>query len=387
MKTYIPEGFTFSSVSAGIKYKDRDDLALIFSETGASVCGVFTKNRVKAAPVVYSKEMLEKNRNKFNAILINSGNANACTGDKGLKDCFTLSEKLSQNLNVESRNILLASTGVIGVTLPVGKISDKFPELIRSLKKESVHKVASAIMTTDTFPKIFSIKDDFTICGIAKGAGMINPDMATMLCFILTDADIEKDKLKSMLSDITEKTFNSICVDGDTSTNDSVFLMSSSVIKDVDYDKFYNNLYNVMLALAKMIVKDGEGATKLIKITVAGGTSLLQCKNICKALSKSLLVKTAFFGNDPNWGRIICAVGYSDKNVIPEKIDIFYDKYQIVKNGMEDKSFSEKEIVRYLEKNNEINLKIDLKLGDFSYDYYTCDLSYEYVKINAEYRT
>jgi len=387
MKQFIPEGFLFSSANAGIKYENRDDLALIYCGEGAKVCGVFTKNKVKAAPVKYSQKILESGFSKIKALLINSGNANACTGAKGLKDCYEISEKLSEFTHCNSKNILIASTGVIGVELPVKKITDKFPELTKSLSVNNLENVAKAIMTTDTFPKIFSVRNDFTICGIAKGAGMINPNMATMLAFILTDADIEYEVMQKILRKINGKTFNSICVDGDTSTNDTVLLLSSGLKKNVNIEKFSDGLYEVMLNLAKMIVRDGEGATKLIKITVKGGVSSEQCKKICDALSKSLLVKTAFFGADPNWGRIICANGYSDTDIIPEKIDIFFGNYPVVERGMEAPEFSEKEISNYLADNNEINVTINLNSGNFSHECYTCDLTYEYVKINSEYRT
>ncbi len=390
MKIHVPEGFQFGVVSAGIKEKGKHDLSIIYCDSGANVAGVFTTNTVKAAPVIYSSEILEKNYNDIKAVLINSGNANACTGDRGLRDCHTISEELSKTLNIDKDKILLSSTGVIGVPLPVDSIVSSFPKLVENMSVNNIEKVASAIMTTDTYPKIYSVKEDdknFTVCGIAKGAGMINPNMATMLAFILTDAYIEQNMLKNMLKEITEKTFNIISVDGDTSTNDTVFVMSSGKKKGIDTGKFFDNLYNTMLKLAKMIVKDGEGATKLIKITVKGGKSVEQCKRICKGIAGSPLVKTAFFGCDPNWGRIICAVGYSDDNVIQKKIDIFFDNHKIVAKGVEADEFSERDAAKYLSENDEINLIVNLNIGDSFYEYYTCDLTYDYIKINAEYRT
>ncbi len=388
MQIDIPKGFLFSSTEANIKYSNRDDLALILCKDGAKAAGIFTTNSVKAAPVLYSKNILEQNNLSVKAILVNSGNANACTGEKGIEACNVISEKLAELLGIKKGEVLLASTGVIGVQLDIKKIIDNLDTLIGSLSNDKISNVASAIMTTDTFPKMYSVREnDFTICGIAKGAGMINPNMATMLGFILTDADIESSALSSILREINEKTFNAICVDNDTSTNDTVFLLSSGKNKNIDFDKLYEKLYEVMLNLAKMIVKDGEGATKLLKVTVKGGLSEIQCKNICKGIANSLLVKTAFFGADPNWGRIICAVGYSDESVKQEKIDIFFDNYQIVKNGLESETFSEKEVSDYIMKNDEINIIVDLNLGEHSFEYYTCDISYDYVKINAEYRT
>ena len=384
----IPEGFFFAAAAAEIKYSKRDDIALIYCPEGADVSAVFTKNSVKAAPVIYSSEILKKNE-KVKAIFINSGNANACTGNEGIKHCYLLSEELKKLL-ASNGNILITSTGVIGVKLPVDKIISKLPELIENLSRESISKVAKAIMTTDTFPKIYSFyssSGDFSICGIAKGAGMINPNMATMLAFILTDAFVDKAEMDAILSEINEKTFNSICVDGDTSTNDSVLLMSSSIKKDIDMLEFKAGLEKVMKNLAKMIVKDGEGATKFIKFHIKGGRDRFQCKKIGEALSKSLLVKTAFFGGDPNWGRIICTIGYADGEISPENIDIYFGDYIVVKDGMEAKEFKEQEIAEYLTNNDELSVTINLNLGNSSWVYYTCDLSYEYVKINAEYRT
>jgi glutamate N-acetyltransferase/amino-acid N-acetyltransferase len=385
----LPEGFKLAVASAEIKYKGRDDVGLIYCPKGADVSALFTKNVVKAAPVLYSQNILQKN-NKIYALLVNSGNANACTGEQGSSDCIYLSDEVKKALNIKKGEVLLASTGVIGVRLPVTKISDKLSYLVKNLSSDPllIEKFAESIITTDTFKKIYSIKkDNFSICGIAKGAGMINPNMATMLCFILTDAYIPENHLSSMLHRNNERTFNSICVDGDTSTNDSVFLLSSGVNEVDNLEEFESSLYEVMLNLAKMIVKDGEGATKFIKILIKNGLNQEQCKKIAESISKSLLVKTAFFGGDPNWGRLICAIGYSDETVDPQKIDIYFGEFKIVSNCIEAEGFKEEIVAEYLKNNHEITVTIDLKLGKSSWEYYTCDLTYDYVKINSEYRT
>ncbi len=383
----IPEGFLFSAINAEIKYKNRDDLALIFFPNSANVSAVFTKNRVKAAPVIYCKNLL-KGRNKFKAIVINSGNANACTGEQGLNACKEICNNIAEKLKITRDEVLISSTGVIGVQLPILNFIKNSENLVKKLSKKNIESAARAIMTTDSFPKINSVKkDNYTICGIAKGAGMINPDMATMLAFILTDAFVEKDIMDKILKNVVDKTFNSITVDGDMSTNDSVFFISTGINKEIDIEKFENDILEVCFNLAKMIVKDGEGATKLIKIRVKNGASEDQCRRICESIANSLLVKTAMFGGDPNWGRILAAIGYSGEIFNPENIIIYLGENKIVENGMEAITFSEKKCAEYLRENREIEIIVDLNQGDKFWDYFTCDISYDYVKINAEYRT
>ncbi len=384
---YIPEGFLFSSANAKIKYENRNDVGLIYCPNGVKVSAVFTKNKIKAAPVLYSQNLL-KNKSNFKAIIINSGNANACTGEQGVENCKIICSNIAKKLKIHEHDVLISSTGVIGVPLPVKNFLNISEPLIKNLTKEEFINVAKAIMTTDTIHKIYSVKkDNFTIFGFAKGAGMINPDMATMLAFILTDADIDKNLMDDILKRVVDKTFNSITVDGDMSTNDSVFLMSNRLKKNINIDEFEKSLYEVALNLAQMIVRDGEGATKFVKILVRNGTSEKQCKNIAKSVANSLLVKTAIFGGDPNWGRIIAAVGYSGENFISEKLDIYFGDYKIVENGAESENFSEKRCAQYLKKNKDINIIIDLNEDDKNWEYYTCDITYDYVKINAEYRT
>ena len=372
--------FKFSSVEAQIKYKNRDDLAVAYSEKPFCVKAVFTQNKFKAAPVKFCIDRLNK-FDKFNAIIVNSGNANACTGDEGLNDCFEIEKSLKKIFKIDN-GVLIASTGVIGVRLPVDKILKSLPELKNNLLENNYENFAKAIMTTDTFPKIVKFEKDFFITGIAKGAGMIHPNMATMLAFIFTDAKIDNVDLKKII----DKTFNSISVDGDTSTNDSVFLCSSEE-KDVNYNELEKRLFYVCNELAKMIVSDGEGSTKFIEIDVINGKDEERCKKIAETIAKSPLVKTAFFGNDPNWGRIICAIGYSGVDFNENKITLKIGDYIVFKNCKESKNFSEENVYNYLKNNKNVKIEINLNEGNCSWRYYTCDLTYDYVKINAEYRT
>ncbi len=376
--------FKFASAEAGIKYKNRDDVAIVYSEKPFYVKAVFTKNRFRAAPVEFCADRLEK-FSKFNAIIVNSGNANACTGQQGLKDCLEIEQAVKEHFNIEN-GVLIASTGVIGVNLPVNKIVQKLPNLKKNLDEKNYEKFAKAIMTTDTVHKVVHYSKNFNMLGIAKGAGMIHPNMATMLAFIFTDAKVNLKKIDKIFKKVIDKTFNSISVDGDTSTNDSVFL---SVLPEnpVDTEELENALFYVCNTLAQKIVKDGEGATKFIEINVINGKTERDCRKIAETVSKSPLVKTAFFGNDPNWGRIICAIGYSGADFIPEKVELKIGEYKVFENGKEFPEFSEEKIFNYLKNNSEITLTINLNSGNFSWKYYTCDLTYDYVKINAEYRT
>lgn len=377
--------FSFASVNAEIKYKDRDDLAIVYSEKPFFVKAVFTKNKFRAAPVNFCIDRLKKNK-KFNAIIVNSGNANACTGKQGYLDCELIERKLKEEFQIEN-GILIASTGVIGVRLPLEKICKKISILKKNLSSENYEDFAKAIMTTDTVPKIVEYKNGkFRIFGIAKGAGMIHPNMATMLAFIFTNANIELKKIDKAFKDVIDRTFNSISVDGDTSTNDSVFL-SILPEEDVEFNEFINGLRYVCENLAKKIVEDGEGSTKFIEINVINGNNKEKCKQIAETIAKSPLVKTAFFGNDPNWGRIICAVGYSNVNFNPENIILTIGQHKVFENGMESPEFSEEKVYEYLKNNRNVSLTVNLNEGKASWKYYTCDFSYEYVKINAEYRT
>ncbi|AEH44646.1 arginine biosynthesis bifunctional protein ArgJ [Thermodesulfatator indicus DSM 15286] len=389
---FIPEGFSFGAIASGIKKKGFD-LGLIYAEKPALGVGVFTTNLVKAAPVLLGQEVLTRN-NKFRAIIVNSGCANACTGEAGLLDAKEISSYLAQKLNCSPEEILPASTGVIGERLPKEKIIKAIPSLIEKLSPERYQDFAKAIMTTDAFPKIASRQIEISgvkinILGIAKGAGMIAPNMATMLAFLLTDISLPQERLAKILKAVVNKTFNRITVDGDTSTNDTVYLMASGQKKEVekkDMTTFEKALYEVCYELASFIVKDGEGATKLVKISVTNAKSEEKALKMAKTIANSLLVKTALFGEDPNWGRFLAAMGRAGVNFDPNKVDIYVNKIKIVENGLGIGKENENKAHLEMKKPN-FSITIDLKEGDYKAYYLTCDLSYDYVKINAEYRT
>jgi len=393
-KNQYPKGFLGSVAEAQIKKPGRADLGLIYTEVPACAAGVFTKNKVKAAPLIIDIERLKSHRAR--AILVNSGNANACTGEDGIKDAIMLSNELSQKLGIPSEEILLASTGVIGQRLPVERILDAIPRLIQGLSPSNLSKVAMAIMTTDKFPKIAMRKgsysgQDYTIFGVAKGAGMIMPNMATMLCFILTDLMVEKEALQASLIRGVESSFNRITVDGDTSTNDMVLVLANGLaanrpLNQEAYKVFENLLTDLMKEISRMIVKDGEGATKLVGIKIIHAKNPKEAEEAARAVANSLLVKTAFFGADPNWGRIIAAIGRSNCEFSPGMVDIFIDEVQIVRGGIGLGKEAEKEARLRMEK-AEFQVLIDLKAGIYDYEILTSDLTYEYIKINAEYRT
>ncbi|OAG28774.1 hypothetical protein TH606_00435 [Thermodesulfatator autotrophicus] len=388
----MPEGFSFSAVASGIK-KEALDLGLIYAEKPVQGAGVFTSNLVKAAPVLLAQGLLAK-RNAFRAILVNSGCANACTGEEGLNDAQEISSYLAQKLNCLPEEILPASTGVIGERLPKEKIIEAIPPLIEGLSPDKYQDFAKAIMTTDAFPKIASRQieisgEKINILGIAKGAGMIAPNMATMLAFLLTDTSLAQDKIYKILKDTVDKTFNRITVDGDTSTNDTVYLLASGYkkkIEDRNIDSFKKALYEVCYELASFIVKDGEGATKLVKIKIINAENENRAVKIAQTVANSLLVKTAFFGEDPNWGRFLAAMGRAGINFDPNKVDIYINEIKIVENGLGTGKESENRAHLEMKKPNFV-VTIDLKQGRAEAQYLTCDLSYDYVKINAEYRT
>lgn len=381
----IPSGFTFSAVNAGVKSPDtkRLDLSLIFCDRDAVAAGVFTLNQVKAAPVLIGMDLTAKGI--LRAILANSGNANACTGDEGIRDARVLMEAVSKRLGISSDEVAPLSTGVIGVKLPVERMTEKIPALVAGLGDDP-DVFAKAIMTTDTFPKLVTRKvGAATILGIAKGAGMIAPDMATTLAVILTDAVLEKRQLDAIISSSIKDTFNAITIDGDTSTNDTLLALSSGYVIE-NIDEIHKGIYEVIRELAILMVKDGEGATKTVEITVNGAASDADAKKVAMAVANSLLVKTALFGADPNWGRIMAAVGYSKVTIEPEKIDIDVSGYRVVSSGQEADGFSE-DILHGLLKKRDIALEIHLKKGSGRFTAFTTDLSYDYVKINSEYRT
>ena len=356
------------------------------------IAGVFTKNRFKAAPVVLTQEHVKSG--EVEGIIVNSGNANAFTGEQGLKNARRMAELLAKKLNVPINKIAVASTGVIGVQLDMEWIESKFEEVFANLGTSREHALsfAKSIMTTDSFPKECVIRDQFTIAGVAKGAGMIAPNMATMLAFIFTDADFEPEELQDMLKKAVDRSFNVTVVDGDTSTNDMVLLIATGK-KKVDKKLFEQKLTELCINLAKMIAKDGEGATKFMEVRVKGAKNDEEAFKAAKAVASSVLVKTAVFGNDPNWGRIIAALGYSGVEV-NENLDLSVEGFRdgnvvgsvdLVKDGKS--MMTEDKARRIMEKSDEIVFAIDLKVGNGEGYAFGCDLSYEYVRINSEYTT
>ncbi|RNC69876.1 MAG: bifunctional glutamate N-acetyltransferase/amino-acid acetyltransferase ArgJ [Desulfuromonadales bacterium] len=390
------KGFTFSAVEAAIKKPGRLDLALICSETPAAVAAVYTTNKVKAAPVLLDMERTINGTCR--AIVVNSGNANACTGTQGMDDAVETTRLVAEGLGVTEDAVLVSSTGVIGVPLPMERMRAGISPLVAGLCSGTLDDVARAIMTTDTFPKLEARKGvaggkEYTIAGIAKGAGMIMPNMATMLAFLVTDAAVDTAWLRTVFSAGVERSFNAITVDGDTSTNDTAFIMANGAAANpvlVDgadgAADFVRLLDEVLLSLAKLIVKDGEGATKFVEITVKGARSDVDAKRAAMAVANSCLVKTAFFGQDANWGRIFAAVGYSGADVDPDWAELFFDDVQMVRNGVFVGGDAEARGSEVL-KQKEFTVTVDLHLGDGAATVYTSDLSYDYVKINADYRT
>jgi len=391
---HIVRGFQASAVAAGLKKENVLDLALIFSEKEATVAGVFTTNQVKAAPVILSREHVGSGKAK--AIIANSGNANACTGNTGLNDARLTAELLAKELGIASEEVLVASTGVIGQTLDMDLISGSIPGLVEALSPDGIPDAARAIMTTDSFSKISRFEGlagdvPYHILGIAKGAGMIMPHMATLLCFILSDIRIDARDLKHALLSPVESTFNRITVDGDTSTNDMVLAMANGTagndpLSKADQRGFIDGLETVMGELARMMVKDGEGATKLVNIEVKGAHSPSDALKAAKTVANSSLVKTAFYGQDPNWGRIMAALGRAGIVMEEQGVDIWIDDILIVEGGLGKGIEPEKKAAEKMGE-QEFDLTIDLHQGDCQDRIITCDLTHEYVTINADYRT
>jgi len=389
-----PLGFKASGVVARIKY-DRKDVALIASEVPAAAAGVFTTNKIKAAPVVLSADNLADGTAQ--AIVVNSGCANACTGLEGMQAAKDMAYSTARNLGIKATDVIVASTGVIGQDLPMDRITRGITDACEVLSSTGGQDAAEAIMTTDTVPKVTAVKFDLggkavTIGGMAKGSGMIQPNMATMLAFLTTDANIEPALLKSALKYVADRTFNMVSVDGDTSTNDSLVILANGMAgsrrmerEDSDFLLFRDALMEVCTALARMIARDGEGATKLVEVRVQNATSFEEAKKTAMSVANSNLVKTAIFGEDANWGRIICAVGYSGTDVNPDAIDIYLGDEKMAESGT-GLAFSEERAKEILKK-DEVIITIDLHMGYTSVTAWTCDFSYDYVKINADYRT
>ena len=391
---YVVPGFRASSAAAGLKKVKVPDMILIFSEGEATAAGVFTTNRVKAAPVLLNIERIKNCLAR--AIIGNAGNANACTGEKGLKNARLTAELAARELGISPEEVLVASTGVIGAQLDMDKVTRAIPALVKGLSSDGIVAAAEAIMTTDSFSKISMFEGKaqeipYRILGIAKGAGMIMPSMATMLCFILSDISIRPSQLQKALLSSVEKTFNRITVDGDTSTNDMVLILANgkavnNPLKAKNYEEFNSGLRQVMAELSSMIVKDGEGATKLVCIKVRGAATGNDAITAARAVSNSSLVKTAFYGQDPNWGRIMAALGRSQIRFKEGEVAIWIDDIKIVERGLGVGAEQEKRAAERM-KNREFSITIDLGLGENEDQITTCDLTHDYISINADYRT
>jgi glutamate N-acetyltransferase / amino-acid N-acetyltransferase len=387
-----PSGFLAGSAHCGIKAanSDRPDIAIVYSPQPTAAAATFTTNRVKAAPVRVSATHLRSP--DVRAIVANSGNANACTGAAGLETAKRMTRAAAAALGLKERQVLVCSTGRIGVPLPIEKIEATIAGMPDALARDGSRRAAEAIMTSDTFPKEIAVELSLggrkvRIGGIAKGAGMIDPNMATMLCFLSTDAVIEKDALQQALSVSVEQSFNRITIDGDMSTNDTVILLANGLAGNAplesgseEFDAFQRALDHVTRNLARMIVEDGEGVTKFVEVHVNGAASLSDARRAAEAIAKSCLVKCAWFGGDPNWGRIMDAVGYSGAKMREETVDIFYDGAIAVKGGIASATPFEK--LQEIVAKKKFTITVDLHLGHADYTVYTTDLSTEYVKLN-----
>lgn len=389
------KGFTAAGVKAGIKKSGNLDVAVIYTKTQAVVAGTFTQNKVAAAPVYVSKEVVATGT--AHAIVANAGCANACTGQQGLDDAHKMAQIAADELGVNADDVIVGSTGVIGVNLPMDKLEAGIKDAVANLSADGSDNAGRAIITTDTHSK--SVTCEFELSGktvrmgaIAKGSGMIRPNMATMLCYITTDIAIDQALLQKAVSGCVEKSFNMISVDGDMSTNDMVIVLANGKAnnakiteENADYQIFFDKLMMLCTELAKQIAADGEGASKFLTINVKGAKSFADAKTVGMAIANSPLVKTAFFGEDPNWGRVICAVGYSGADMVPEKTVVKFGGITIFANGT-GATYDEKALAHVM-KEKDIVIDIELNMGQEDATVWSCDLSYEYVKINGEYHT
>jgi len=390
----LPKGYKAGGIHCGIKRK-RLDLGYIVSEIPAVAAGVYTTNIFQAAPLLVTQDSIAK-ENKIQAILVNSGNANACTGEQGLLDAYEMQKGFASELSIQDHLVGVTSTGVIGELLPMGKIKTGIKQILQK-EYESEENFKQAILTTDTCIKQIGVQINIdgktvSIGGAAKGSGMIHPNMATMLGFVTTDANIAHDDLLFALREVTNTTFNMITVDGDTSTNDMVLVMANGLAENnqltkdhPEWDVFKQGLKIVCESLAKKIARDGEGATKLIEVQVDGAFSLNAASAVGKSIISSNLVKTAIYGTDPNWGRIVTAAGYSGVPIEPNLLNVSLGQYKVFENGLPI-PFVEEEVKGYLENEN-VLIHVELNQGDYSATAWGCDLTYDYVKINASYRT
>ena len=396
------KGFLAAGVEAGIKYQNRKDMAMVYSKTPCRAAGVFTTNVVKAAPVLWDKEVVESEW-EAQAIVVNSGIANACTGKLGYEYCRETAGAAADALEISPQSVLICSTGVIGMQLPMEKMTEGVRMLAKAIKpgEEAGTDAAKAIMTTDTRNKQVAVKvtiggKEVTIGGMCKGSGMIHPNMCTMLAFVTTDVNISKKLLQEALSADVQDTFNMVSVDGDTSTNDTLLVLANGQAgnheiteKGADYDTFVEALHYVNETLAKKIAGDGEGATALFEVKVIHADNKEDAKTLAKSVITSSLTKAALFGHDANWGRILCALGYSGAKFDPEAIELYLEssagKILIFKDGM-GADYSEEEATRILSC-SEVTALVDMKMGEAEATAWGCDLTYDYVKINADYRS
>ena len=396
------KGFFAASAAAGIKYADRTDMAMIYSERPCAAAGTFTTNVVQAAPVKWDKKIVAESA-AVHAVVVNAGIANACTGEEGFNYCRQTAEKAAKLLRIPEDSVCVASTGVIGQQLPIDRITEGIAAMAPHLSdsQSAGNKAARAIMTTDTHEKEAAVSFEaggvtVTIGGMCKGSGMIHPNMCTMLGFLTTDAAISKELLSEALREDIIDTYNMVSVDGDTSTNDTVLLMANGAAgnpviteKNEDYKAFKQALNAVNTALAKQMAGDGEGATALFEVKVIGAKSKADARTLSKAVITSNLTKAAIYGHDANWGRILCAMGYSGVQFDPEKVDLFFEsaagRMQIIENGVA-LDYSEEMATKILSE-PEVTAVADVKMGDFEATAWGCDLTYDYVKINADYRS
>lgn len=389
----LPTGFSAAGIAAGIKPKNKKDMALIVSETPCVTAGVFTTNQIKAAPVKWDTQVVEHNRSR--AIVMNSGVANACTGAKGEADTQAMAALTGGLLSANPTDVFVCSTGTIGKFLPMDQVSAGIEQLFQQLSPNGGLDAAEAMMTTDLVPKSLTVEIQLggkpvRITGLAKGSGMIEPNMATMLAFILTDANVEKHALQCALRAATDTSFNRISVDGDQSTNDTVLALANGMAgnkmltqESDDWDLFFQTLEKMLFELAMMIVRDGEGATKLVTVRVLGAASNGEADEVARAVANSMLNKTSWAGKRPNWGRVMDAIGYSHAQVQEDKVDITYDDVPLVRGGMAYPKASIDDAVRVVSK-KEFTIHINLNLGGGEAWVYTCDCTEEYVRINVE---
>ena len=389
------KGVNFSTASAGVKYQGRSDVMLAVLDPGTEIAGVFTSSSTRSFAVIDCEEKIHlKDSSSGAAIVVNSGNANAFTGYRGKVSVEAITSMAAEVLNIPRSRVFSSSTGVIGEELPHNLIIDALGKMVADKTKQDIFEAAKAIMTTDTYPKgsvrkVLTDQGEITIAGIAKGSGMIAPNMATMLVYLFTDASVKKDALQSYLSEINERTFNSISVDGDTSTSDTVLMAAtgkSGIRIEKNDENFSQGLASLMTDLAHQVVKDGEGASKFVEINIVNARNKIDAKTHAKSIANSPLVKTAIAGEDPNWGRIVMAIGKSGAQAERDKIKIFFGDILVAEKGWVAPNYSEELGAQYM-KNTTIKISVDLGLGEANTTFWTCDFTNDYISINADYRS